>query len=255
MKNKHAHHGGSWKVAYADFVTAMMALFLCLWLTSQDQKIKDAVERAFRNPFSSVTKESTGIIPNKEASSSYRQQGKFSSISAFEMEAMHHLSEDLAKLFKDQDATQTGVKIDVTSEGLSINVFDRSQKPIFNPGTDVFTDYGGWVFNTLAWEIARYTHFKIELEGHTGGTSANAAVSEATHKWELSTERANAARRKILDGGVTTSQICKVSGFADTVPMPDTTLADESNRRVTVLVKIKDSINNLPEAISSDIAK
>ena len=252
-RKKHEHHGGSWKVAYADFVTAMMALFLCLWLTSQDQKIKDAVERAFRNPFSSVTKESVGIIPNKDASSTYRQQGKFSSISAIEMEAMHHLSEDLAKLFKDQDAGQSAVKIDVTSEGLSINVFDRSQKPIFNPDSDVFTDYGGWVFDTLAWEIARYTHFRIELEGHT--ESVAAAAREALHKWELSTERANAARRKIIAGGVNTAQICKVSGFADTVPMPDTAPADEANRRVTVLVKIKDSINNLPEALASDIAK
>lgn len=251
-KKGHGHHGGSWKVAYADFVTAMMALFLCLWLTSQDQKIKDAVERAFRNPFSSVTKESVGIIPNKDASSTYKQQGKFSSISAMEIEAMHHLSEDLAKLFKDQEASQTPVKIDVTTEGLSINVFDRSQKPIFNPGTDVFTEYGGWVFNTLAWEIARYQHFKIELEGHTE-TETNTAV-EAIKKWELSTERANAARRKVVAGGVGTAQICKVSGFADTVPMPDTAPADESNRRVTVLVKIKDTVNNLPEAISSDIA-
>jgi chemotaxis protein MotB len=263
-KGHGGHHGGSWKVAYADFTTAMMALFLCLWLTSQDQKIKDAVERAFRNPFSSVTKESVGIIPNKDASSTYKQSGKFSSISAFEME-------DLAKLFKDQDSGQSSVKIDVTSDGLSINVFDRSQKPIFNPGTDVFTDYGAWVFNTLAWEIARYTHFKIELEGHTISSDEWRVTSGATPgtslpvsrrlspgaagNWELSTERANAARRKILAGGVDNSQICKVSGFADTVPMPDTTPADEANRRVTVLVKVKDSINNLPEALSSDITK
>ena len=255
MAKKHdsGHSGGSWKVAYADFVTAMMALFLCLWLTSQDQKIKDAVERAFRNPFSSMTKESTGIIPNKDASSTYKQQGKFSSISAIEIEAMHHLSEDLAKLFHDQDTSQRSVKIDVTAEGLSINVFDRSQKPIFNPGTDKFTDYGGWVFNTLAWEIARYTHFRIELEGHTELATNN--ISEGMQKWELSTERANAARRKIIDGGVTEAQICKVSGFADTVPMPDTKPEDEANRRVTVQVKIKDSINSLPEALSSDITK
>ena len=253
MAKKHEHHGGSWKVAYADFTTAMMALFLCLWLTSQDQKIKDAVERAFRNPFSSLTKESSGIIPNKDASSTYRQQGRFSSISALEIEAMHHLSEDLAKLFHDADTSQVPVKIDVNSEGLSINVFDRSQKPIFNPGTDVFTDYGGWVFNTLAWEIARYTNFRIELEGHTEKTSET--NGEGIHKWELSTERANAARRKIIDGGVAATQICKVSGFADTVPMPDTPPTDESNRRVTVQIKVKDSINSLPEAISSDIAK
>ena len=252
-RKKHESHGGSWKVAYADFVTTMMALFLCLWLTSQDQKIKDAVERAFRNPFSSVTKESVGIIPNKDASSTFRQQGRFSSISAIEIEAMHHLSEDLSKLFKDQEAAQTSVKIDVTSEGLSINVFDRSQRPIFTPGSAVFTDYGSWVFSTLAWEIARYTHFRIELEGHT--ETEPAAAEEALRKWDLSTERANAARRKISEGGVGDAQICKVSGFADTVPMPDTAATNEVNRRVTVLVKIKDSINNLPEAISSDIAQ
>ncbi|MGA2245142.1 MAG: flagellar motor protein MotB [Verrucomicrobiota bacterium] len=252
-KHKEAHHGGSWKVAYADFTTAMMALFLCLWLTSQDQKIKDAVERAFRNPFSSITKESSGIIPNKEASSTYRQQGRFSSISALEIEAMHHLSEDLAKLFRDSESGQSSVKIDVTSEGLNINVFDRSQKPIFNPGTAVFTEYGSWVFDTLAWEIARYTHFHIELEGHTESTAE--ASGEALHKWELSTDRANAARRKITAGGVTAGQICKVSGFADTVPMPDTAPTDDANRRVTVLVKIRNSVDNLPEAISSDIAK
>src|ERR1017187_44396 len=116
-RKKHEHHGSSWKVAYADFVTAMMALFLCLWLTSQDQKIKDAVERAFRNPFSSITKESSGIIPNKEASSTYRQGEKFPSISAIEIEAMHHLDEDLEKLFKDQRQAQASLKIDVTAGG------------------------------------------------------------------------------------------------------------------------------------------
>ena len=239
-KKGHGHHGGSWKVAYADFVTAMMALFLCLWLTSQDQKIKDAVERAFKNPFSSVTKESTGIIPNKDASSTFKQQGKFTSISAVEIEAMHHLSEDLAKLFKDTDSPQSAVKIDLTSDGLAINIFDRSKKPIFSTDTDAFTEYGGWVFDTLAWEIARYASFRIELEGHTEKRADPAR--EDTHKWELSTERSNAVRRRILKGGVGATQVCKVSGFADTRPMELTEATDECNRRVTVLIKIKDSV-------------
>ena len=249
-KNHGGHHGGSWKVAYADFVTAMMALFLCLWLTSQDQKIKDAVERAFRNPFSSLTKESSGIIPNKEASSSYKQQGKFSSISAIEIEAMHRLHEDLEKLFKDQSAAQASLKIDVTADGLSINIYDRSQKPIFHPDTDVFTDYGGWIFNTLAWEIARYNNFRLELEGHT--ETATNTVNESLRKWELSTERANAARRKIVTGGVAAEQVAKVSGFADTAPMPETLPTDDSNRRVTVLIRIKDSVN-APNALQADL--
>ncbi len=238
-KKKHGHHGGSWKVAYADFVTAMMALFLCLWLTSQDQKIKDAVERAFKNPFSSVTKESTGIIPNKDASSTFKQQGRFSSISAVEMETMRHLSEDLAKLLNTADEAQSSVQIDLTPDGLRINIFDRSRKPNSNPDTDVFTDYGAWVFSTLAWEISRFTTFHIELEGHT---ETNAQTNREPHgNWELSADRANAARRKLIHSGVTAGQVYKVSGFADTVPMPGYPPEDEINRRVTVMVKVNES--------------
>jgi chemotaxis protein MotB len=249
IKKKESHHGGSWKVAYADFVTAMMALFLCLWLTSQDQKIKEAVERAFRNPFSSVTKESVGIIPNKDVSATFKQQGHFQSVSAVEMETMRHLSDDLSKLLK-QNEDVTSVKIDLTPEGLNINIFDRAHKPIFNPNTDVFTDYGAWVFSTLAWEISRYTTFHIELEGHTESKSETGG--EVHGKWDLSTERANAARRKLVDNGVADKQIFKVSGFADTAPMPDYAPTDEINRRVTVLLKLRESVEALSNPSPAD---
>ena len=242
-KKGHGHHGGSWKVAYADFVTAMMALFLCLWLTAQDTKIKDAVERAFTNPFSSVTKESMGIIPNKEKTSSEKQAGKFQSVSAVEMETMRHVSDDLMKLLQQQDQQESSVKIELTPDGLRINIFDRSHKPIFEPDTDTFTDYGSWVFSTLAWEISRYKTFKIELEGHTETVSEPGR--EGANKWELSTERANAARKKVVQSGVEGGQICKVSGYADTAPMPDTMPDAEINRRVTVMLKMKESLDGL----------
>src|SRR5215471_7348105 len=105
---KHRHHiGGAWKVAYADFVTAMMALFLCLWLTSQDNKIKEAVERAFRNPFSAVNKESTGILPNNNTDASSKQQsrakGNFESANAIETQMLRHITEDLSKILADPD--------------------------------------------------------------------------------------------------------------------------------------------------------
>jgi chemotaxis protein MotB len=240
-KGGHQSHG-NWKVAYADFVTAMMALFLCLWLTSQDQKIKDAVERAFRNPFSSVTKESVGIIPSADANATFQQQGHFQSVSAVEMETMRHLSDDLSRLLK-QNENVTSVKIDLTPEGLDINIFDRSQKPIFNPGTSKFTDYGSWVFSTLAWEIARYTTFRIELEGHTESKTENG--SDNHDAWDLSTDRANAARRILVENGVLDSQISKLSGFAATVPMPGYAPTDEINRRVTVLLRLKESVEAL----------
>lgn len=248
MKRKE-HHGGAWKVAYADFITAMMALFMVLWLTAQDTKIKEAVERAFRNPFSSVTKESVGIIPNKDVTASVKAEGKFQSVSAVEMETMRRISEDLAKILQQQDESEKSVQLDMTADGLRINVFDRSHKPVFEPDSDVFTTYGSWVFSTLAWEISRYTSFKIELEGHT--ESRLEGATEAHNKWDLSTERANAARRKLVQNGVSAAQLCKVSGYADTVPMPELPPTSEANRRVTVLLRLKETMANLSASTST----
>ncbi len=154
----------------------MMALFMVLWLTSQDQRIKEAVERAFRNPFSSVTKESVGIIPSKEMQAVKSSSGNFDSASAVELTMLRQINQDLLKSLARRCArtrTTSPVKLDLTADGLCINVFDRSHKPIFEPQSTKFTTYGDWVFSTLAWEISRYTSFAIELEGHT--ESGNAA--------------------------------------------------------------------------------
>jgi len=103
-RKQHGHNGGAWKVAYADFVTAMMALFLVLWLTSQDEKIKEAVQRSFTNPFSSVTKESVGIIPNKNTKAmSQDKSGNFDSSAAVELAMLRRLSEDLLKVLQKED--------------------------------------------------------------------------------------------------------------------------------------------------------
>src|SRR5487761_422344 len=91
------HHGGAWKEAYAELPTAMMALFIVLWLTSQDQRIKEAVERAFRNPFTSVTKDSTGIIPSKDTQAVRSSAGNFDSASAVELTMLRRLNQDLLK--------------------------------------------------------------------------------------------------------------------------------------------------------------
>jgi chemotaxis protein MotB len=241
MKPKRVPTGGAWKVAYADFFTAMMALFLVLWLTAQDTRIKEAVERAFRNPFSAVNKESTGIIPNRnrDASSASRHlpQGKFNSNSPLEVQMLRHITEDLAKLLDNVDETQRPVQLDITPDGLRIQVFDRAQKPTFKSDSDDLTSYGDWVFSTLAWEISRYQTFKIELEGHTCASPDQGR--ERDSKWELSSERANAARRKLLENGVVSSQFFKVSGLADTQPIENVPASEEMNRRVTILLRIQ----------------
>ena len=239
MSKKGGHHGGAWKVAYADFVTAMMALFMVLWLTSQDQRIKEAVQRAFRNPFSSVTKESAGVIPTKDTQAVKNSNGNFDSASAVELTMLRRLNQDLMKSLDaaDNDAQESSVKLEMTQDGLSINVFDRSHKPIFEPQSIKFTPYGDWVFSTLAWEISRYGNVMVELEGHT--EAGHPPIRADYGDWEISADRANAVRRKLLEHGVSVRQVRKVAGYGATKPMPNTDLAAEINRRVTVLLDVK----------------
>jgi len=238
MKKK-AHHGGAWKVAYADFVTAMMALFIVLWLSSQDQRIKEAVARAFAHPFSSLTKDSVGIIPNKDTQAMRSSDGNFDSASAVELAMLRKLNQDFLKNLPtdSMEKEEDPVKLEMTPDGIMINVFDRARKPVFEPQSTQFTTYGQWVFSTLAWEIARSTNFFVELEGHT--ESGNAPVSEDYGNWEISADRATAVRRKLLDSGVPAQQVIKVAGFGDTAPMPEHDSSDEINRRVTVLLNLR----------------
>lgn len=239
-KQRHAHHGGAWKVAYADFITAMMALFLVLWLSSQDQRIKEAVERAFRNPFASVTKESTGIIPNKEVSAVKDTSGNFDSASVVELNMLRRLSEDLVKILAESnpDSPDAPVKMEMIPDGLRVSIFDRNRRPVFEPGTAHFTEYGSWVLSTLAWEVSRFSsNFSVEIEGHT--ETGYQPIIPGYTDWELSADRANAARRVLQEHHVSESQIRRVAAYAATMPMPESKPEDEVNRRVAVLLKVK----------------
>jgi len=242
MAKKHPHHGGAWKVAYADFVTAMMALFLVLWLTSQDEKIKEAVERSFRNPFASITKESTGLIPNKDSQSAVSSKGNFDSASAVELNMLRKISQDLLKAFQqNQETDEETIKMELSPESLRVNVFDRGNKPVFEKDSAEFTKYGRWLFSTLAWQVSRYPqHFQMELEGHT--EAGHAARNENYTSWELSADRANSARRLLQDHGVRAAQVRKVAGFSDTKPLPSMDVSDERNRRVTVMLRVNNNL-------------
>lgn len=228
-------------MAYADFVTAMMALFLVLWLTSQDQRIKQAVERAFTHPFSSVTKESTGIIPNKDVAAVKSTSGNFDSASAVELNMLRKIAQDLLRSLESNPETpdDNPVKLEMMPDGLRISIFDRNRKPIFEQDSAQFTPYGAWVISTLAWEVSRFSgSFNVEIEGHT--ESGRPAVRDQYGDWELSADRANAARRKLQEHDVDEEQIRRVAAYAATVPVADLEPEDETNRRVTVLLKVKE---------------
>ncbi|HEY1171681.1 MAG TPA: flagellar motor protein MotB [Verrucomicrobiae bacterium] len=247
-KKGHGHHGGAWKVAYADFVTAMMALFLVLWLTSQDEKIKEAVERSFKNPFNSLTKDSTGLIPSKDAQAVRSSSGNFDSASAMELNMLRKLAQDLVTTLQtnEENPEENPIKMDISPEGMKISVFDKTRRAIFEPDSAKFTEYGQWVFSTLAWQLSRYTSsFNVELEGHT--ETGRPQQSENYSDWEMTADRANAARRELLKHGVTTEQIRKVAGYADTQPLTDRPSTDAGNRRVTVMLRIKSGNRSVPQ--------
>ena len=241
MSKKGGHHGGAWKVAYADFVTAMMALFLVLWLAAQDQKIKESVERAFRNPFMSLTKESSGLLPTKNDETSKTKGGitELVPTAAVEAAMLRRLHESLSKTLAEEkpDADEESVRLDLTPEGLRINVFDRGRKPIFEPDSDTLTEYGTWILTTLAWGISRYPTFLLEVEGHTErGRKYTRAVYGG---WELSSDRANAGRRKLVEHGVKVNQIKKVAGYADSAPLQDHAAEDPMNSRISILLRVQ----------------
>lgn len=238
--------GGSWKVAYADFITALMAFFLVMWIVNQNQQVTGAVDEFFKNPWKAALSDSTGIIPVKDASVVTSKQANFENAAVIELNTVKRPNEDLIKTFiqNKEYREHRSLHVELTPDGLLISFLDDPSKPIFetdrsNPDLieEKFTEYGAWVFGSVAWEIARYPDTAVELEGHT--ESGFQAVKQNYTSWEVSTARANLARRKLLDNGVRETQIKKVAGFGGTKPLKGKDATDALNRRVTIMLRAK----------------
>jgi chemotaxis protein MotB len=235
--------GGSWKVAYADFVTAMMALFMVLWITNQDESVKGAVQEYFKNPWKAALKDSVGIIPVKDADVMTSRKANFEGASAVQLDALRRINEDWLRAFVQNPEYRENKSLytELTEDGLYISFLDHPTQPIFKENSDEFTKYGELVFDTVAWEIARYPSTEIELEGHTGKSFR--AVDKNFGSWEVSTARANTARKRLLNNGVKESQIKGIGGFAATKPLRNKKAEDAMQSRVTVLIRAKTDLN------------
>ena len=235
--------GGAWKVAYADFVTAMMALFLVLWLVSQDSKVKDAVSRTFRNPFSATEKRSTGIFgSNKENDKTY-SKGNYDANAPIELGILRRISQDMLKTLgsNPESPEEQPLRMELLSDGIRLTMFDRHQKPLFDPGSPELSEYGRWIFTTMAWQITRFTnHFTLEIEGHTEGDYQ--PKTGELDAWDLSTERAHATRKLLMEHSVLSSQFRRVSGYAATAPIEGVPATDERNRRVTLILRANENV-------------
>jgi len=217
------HHGGAWKVAYADFVTAMMALFIVLWLMNTSQDVQKAVAGYFRDP--------KGY--GKQAGSSLAGIGQSLTISKDHMSQLKDKLEQALKKNPEFEKLKDHVQMTVTGEGLRIELLESDKGTFFESGEPNPTESGKDLLRELAGQVGKLTN-TVLIEGHT---DAHPYPSATYTNWELSTDRANAARRIMQDSGLRLNQVRQVRGFADQdLRLPDKP-EDASNRRISIIVE------------------
>lgn len=256
------HHGGSWKVAFADFATAMMAFFLVLWLTgnaSPEQKravegyFKDPVgytEGGSRNPVdlggsASVVNESSESVAESDIQIEARVVEEMAQ--TLEQQKLEQLFQDLQERIEENETLQEfkdQLLIDITSEGLRIQIVDQSRRPMFDSGRAELKYYSQDVLFELAKTLSTVRN-KLSITGHTDSTPFSGRPGYTN--WELSADRANTARRALVAGGVDGSQIGRVVGLSDSVLFNKDDPQAPVNRRISIIVmnkKAADDIQN-----------
>ena len=241
MAGKGGGFGGSWKVAYADFVTAMMALFMVLWIMSQEEEILEATSEYFKNPFVGL-RDRSGLMREERIERAMHLEGSSShGESLIDLQFLRSLADDVYRMLSIETDTDRPVDIQVTSDGLRIVAYDRRSRPFFEDGAIEFTEWGDFVIRVLAWIVERHD-FSVVIDGHVA--SGIEYRRPDFGPWELTAERANAARRAMVRYAVRDDQIERVTGFADTVALPDTTADADENHRITLSLRIDPSRRN-----------
>jgi len=229
------HHGGAWKVAYADFVTAMMALFIVLWLMNASKQVQEAVGGYFKDPRGTAKVVGT----NKNGAGDYVAIKKEDMLKLKEdlLQAIHHL--DPANNLKDR------IEITITQEGLRIELMESAKGTFFELGDSKPTPALVELLRVLARELGKLPN-KISIEGHTDSKPYSGA--HLYDNWDLSSDRANEARRLMQSEGVRDDQVSQVRGFADQRLRVPANSEDPSNRRISLIVQylVKDDAEVAP---------
>jgi chemotaxis protein MotB len=235
---KHGHHGGAWKVAYADFVTAMMAFFLVMWIVAQSAATRAAVAAYFRDPGVFDKTKQVGLLT-----------GDASGIAAADTpvdvqharavleQAAADVKQALEKMPEFQQL-RDNVEITLTAEGLRIELLESENDGFFLVGSSALKPSSVRLLEVIARELGKLPN-KVAIEGHTDSRPYQS--HDVFSNWELSSDRANAARREMQTHGLTPGQIDAVRGYADTRPRTPRSPLDARNRRISILVQHADS--------------
>ena len=227
------HHGGAWKVAYADFVTAMMSLFIVLWLMNSSKPIKEAVAGYFKDP--AGTSKLTGGNGKGPGESSGEGPGDSLTLSKDNMSKLKETLQSAIHQIEDLNKLKNQIEMTVTSEGLRIELLESAKGTFFDSGSADLNDSGKETLIALAKQLGGVPN-KISIEGHTDSKPLVRHGGEYGN-WELSVDRANTARRLMQDNGLRADQVTQVRGYADQHLRMADAPEDPSNRRISVIVQ------------------
>ena len=232
--------GGSWKVAYADFTTAMMAFFMCLWLLNvSDPKQLEAISNYFRpsSAKKSLLPAHDGLLPNPSIKANKIITKAENGLGPKNLDVIRsrQVKKELLDLLE-KDPTiknhRKAFEIKVTPEGVVISVFNKPNNPIFEIGSDRLTKEGKWLMGNLSYTFDRLPENEFEIQGHTK------VNEESTDPWKLSVDRAVKVRAFFIEQSVPTEQITRVSGFGNTQPLENQDIDGELNDRVDILLRV-----------------
>jgi len=239
----HGHHGGAWKVAFADFMTAMFALFLVLWLVNQSSDVKSAIAGYFQDPLGRADEFGSSIVPGEGAQTQMARPLAPAQLIDIRIDRMLRLAEVIKeKLGRTPllDSLKNHVEITLTEEGLRIELLEDSTAQFFQSGSAQVSDRGRQLLALIGRELAADSN-QIQLEGHTDARPYTSAAGYTN--WELSADRANTARRILGENGVAPQRVDQIRGLADRkLRYPDAPY-DPRNRRVTILVLLDRYLN------------
>jgi chemotaxis protein MotB len=225
------HHGGAWKVAYADFVTAMMALFIVLWLLNTSKPVRESIAGYFRDPSGTAGKLGT----------SSEGPGEKFVPTPLPAEDMGKLKDEIEKAMRrlpNFEKLKNQIEIKVTPEGLRIELLESATGTFFDLGNRNPNSNGSELLDLLAGELGKLPN-KVSIEGHTD--SKPFSGKKGYGNWELSTDRANSARRLMQEQGLGGQQVAQVRGFADQLLRMPKNPNDPSNRRISLIVQYLDN--------------
>ena len=264
-KGGHGHHGGSWKIAYADFVTAMMAFFLLMWLVASLNKSQKAgISEYFKQPMKvalfggdsmgnrkinikgggpnvedtdgQVSANNKPLVNQKNAESK-----ELIETNKNELKKLEELKSEI-NLSMEKDPSLAGLKkqllMDVVSDGLRIQLIDNQKKPMFDVGSDKISPEIQPILANIS-KLLNSVPNKVTIQGHTDASPYHNPEELDYTNWELSSQRANAARRALIKSGMNEDKVMMVSGFSSTVLLDKANPLNSENRRITIIVMKK----------------